>query len=96
VLCGSASGSKTTPPRSPGVGDVCSSSLTSVPSCRDDGVTNPMPLCRCSSLYQRIHRDIQASASPGNAKLPGQPGEYFKVRKSASMCGLSSLTDGRL
>src|SRR4051812_6955308 len=69
----------------------------SSPAWRDDGVTKPMLLCRCTSLYQATKRATHARASSTVAKpFEGYSGQYFKVRKSDSAYALSSETRGRL
>src|ERR1019366_2951000 len=61
------------------------------------GVTKPMALWRCSSLYHATNRSTHAHAASIDSKgLRGYDGTYFNVRKSASEYGLSSLTLGRL
>ena len=69
----------------------------SVPLWRSAGVTKPIALCRCSSLYHATKRSTQAHAASREANgLRGYDGTYFSVRNSASENGLSSLTFGRL
>src|ERR1700722_17765742 len=69
-----------------------------MPAWRDAGVTQLMPLCKCTKLYQNTNFSTQSRAPSMLSKRPpsGYAGQYFNVLNNASENGLSSDTLGRL